>query len=236
MRPGAPWKIRDHASAGSTRLRLSGFHSRAHLIRKYTYPSSAVERALAQLAGLYVQKGHDLHSCRQALRKVRAPSYFSLGGVSYTLSSTESADHGHLCVSTPVSKDFSISILRLFRPFYFWTVFNNSLLTAAGGSWTHGWHVLISGTQHLHCVSRIMVRYNTGSDKQTKHLYPEIRARIRDTRRINPSDVDRVSLGLRTRMLAVPILPLEASGRQEEGRYKPYISCVFLGGCQPPIT
>ena len=69
MPPDASWKIRDHASAGSTRLRLSGFHSRAHLIRKYTYPPSAVERALAQLADLYVQKGHDLHSCRQALRK-----------------------------------------------------------------------------------------------------------------------------------------------------------------------
>ena len=67
--PDAPWKIRDHASAGSTRLRLSGLHSRAHLIRKYTYPSSAVERALAQLADLYVQKGHDLRSCRQALKK-----------------------------------------------------------------------------------------------------------------------------------------------------------------------
>ena len=66
MPPDASWKIRDHASAGSTRLRLSGFHSRAHLIRKYTYPSSAVERAIAQIADL--QKGHDLRSCRQALR------------------------------------------------------------------------------------------------------------------------------------------------------------------------
>ena len=43
--------------------------NRAHLIRKYTYPSSAVERALTQLADLYVQKGHDLRSCRQALQK-----------------------------------------------------------------------------------------------------------------------------------------------------------------------
>ena len=79
--PDAPWKIRDQASAGSTRLRLSGFHSRAHLIRKYTYPSSAVERALAQLATLYVKKGHDLHSCRRAqehYEKVRTPSYGSL--------------------------------------------------------------------------------------------------------------------------------------------------------------
>ena len=69
MPQNASWKIRDHASAGSTRLRLSGFPSRTHLIRKYTYPSSAVERALAQLADLHVQKGHDLHMCQQALRK-----------------------------------------------------------------------------------------------------------------------------------------------------------------------
>ena len=67
--PDASWKIRDYASAGSTRLRLSGLQSRAHLIRKYTFPSSAVERALAQLADLYVQKGHDLRSCRQALER-----------------------------------------------------------------------------------------------------------------------------------------------------------------------
>ena len=66
--PNASWKIRDYASAGSTRLRLSGVQSRAHIIRKYTYRSSAVERALAQLADLYVQKGHDLRSSRQALR------------------------------------------------------------------------------------------------------------------------------------------------------------------------
>ena len=67
--PDAPWKIRDRASAGSTRLQLSGLHSRAHLIRKYTHPSSAVERALAPPAGLYVQKGHDFRSRRQAPRK-----------------------------------------------------------------------------------------------------------------------------------------------------------------------
>ena len=36
-----------HASAGSQRLRLSGVTSRAHLIRHYyTYPTSAIERAL----------------------------------------------------------------------------------------------------------------------------------------------------------------------------------------------
>lgn len=52
-------QIRDLASAGSLRLRLSGLLSRSHLIRKYTYPKSAVNGSLHQLADLYVQKGYD---------------------------------------------------------------------------------------------------------------------------------------------------------------------------------
>ena len=56
-----------YASAGSQRLRLSGLTSRAHLIRNYTYPTSAADRALAHLAHLYAQKGHDL---AQRLRAV----------------------------------------------------------------------------------------------------------------------------------------------------------------------
>ena len=36
-------QIRDIASAGSIRLRLSGLKSRAHLIRKYSFPPSAIE-------------------------------------------------------------------------------------------------------------------------------------------------------------------------------------------------
>ena len=63
--PTAPWKIRDHDSADSQQLRLSGLHSRAHLINKYTYPPSAIERALAQLAEMYV---HDLHRCHRVLQ------------------------------------------------------------------------------------------------------------------------------------------------------------------------
>ena len=99
--PDASWKIRDYASAGSTRLRLSGLQSRAHLIRKYTYPSAAVERALAQLADLYVQKGHDLRSCHQALRgKV---SVFGRSRFSEQYHA-ECAVPGPLCVPPPVPK------------------------------------------------------------------------------------------------------------------------------------
>ena len=69
--PHAPWKISDHASAGSQRLRLSGLNSRAHLIRNYTYPASATERALAHLAHLYAQKGHDLAQCLRVISAKR---------------------------------------------------------------------------------------------------------------------------------------------------------------------
>ena len=100
--PDAPWKMRDYASAGSTRLRLSGLHSGAHLIRKHTYPSSAVERALTQLADLYVQKGHDLRSCRQAVQKAFVLAALTSPRVPHA----ECAVPGPLCVcvSTPVSK------------------------------------------------------------------------------------------------------------------------------------
>ena len=114
--PNAPWKIRDHASAGFQRLRLSGLLSRAHLIHKYTYTPSAIERALAQLAELYVQKGHDLHLCQRALRKmstwpypllVLSPTLPPLSFLSF-LPSFQGAPNtaGCVCLSTPVSKVF----------------------------------------------------------------------------------------------------------------------------------
>ena len=103
--PDAPWKIRDHASAGSARLQLSGLHSRAHLIRKYTYPSSAVERALAQLADLYVQKGHDLRSCRQALQKSLRINPLCFLAV-FPILPVQSAPNAALCVCVCVNACF----------------------------------------------------------------------------------------------------------------------------------
>ena len=81
-------------SAGSTRLRLSGFHSRA------------IERALAQLADLYVQKGHDLHSCRQALRKSWRSELPPPKGFLHPPLKRVRRLRPSVCVSTPVSKDF----------------------------------------------------------------------------------------------------------------------------------
>ena len=50
-------QIRNIASAESIRLRLSGLKSRAHLIRTYSFPPSAIESSFRQLALLYVQQG-----------------------------------------------------------------------------------------------------------------------------------------------------------------------------------
>ena len=44
-------------SAGTLRLRLSGLKSRAHLIRKYSFPSCQAQSSLHALSRLYVQKG-----------------------------------------------------------------------------------------------------------------------------------------------------------------------------------
>ena len=125
--PNAPWKIRDHASAGFQRLRLSGLLSRAHLIHKYTYTPSAIERALAQLAELYVQKGHDLHLCQRALRKmstwpypllVLSPTLPPLSFLSFLPSFLPgSAEYGWVCVSVNTCvQGLSLFYLSFFRP------------------------------------------------------------------------------------------------------------------------
>ena len=99
-------------------------NSRAHLIHKYTYPTSAIERAPAQLAELHVQKGHDPHLCHRVLQKIGAaalhthlspslPSFLAPSLIIlFTFSpkplplNLASADYGLVCVcvSTPVSK------------------------------------------------------------------------------------------------------------------------------------
>ena len=50
-------QIRGNVSAGTLRLRLSGLKSRAHLIRKYSFPSCQAQSSLHELARLYLQKG-----------------------------------------------------------------------------------------------------------------------------------------------------------------------------------
>ena len=69
IQPTQPWKIRDHASAGSQRLALSGLASRLHSIYTYTFPPHNATAAAEALVHLYAQKGHDLHACRRFLRK-----------------------------------------------------------------------------------------------------------------------------------------------------------------------
>ena len=60
-------QIRDNVSAGTLRLRLSGLKSRAHLIRKYSFPPSRARNSLQALSRLYAQKGFDLPDIHDAL-------------------------------------------------------------------------------------------------------------------------------------------------------------------------
>ena len=69
IQPTQPWKIRDHTSAGSQRLALSGLASRLHSIYTYTFPPNNATAAAEALVNLYAQKGHDLHACRRFLRE-----------------------------------------------------------------------------------------------------------------------------------------------------------------------
>ena len=95
-------QIRDNVSAGTLRLRLSGLKSRAHLIRKYSFPSCQAQSSLHALSRLYVQKG-----------------FFALSGIHSALWPTNTSGDRPLCVGpTPVSKGFanfkyfSFSVLR----------------------------------------------------------------------------------------------------------------------------
>ena len=87
-------------SAGTLRLRLSGLKSRAHLIRKYSFPSCQAQSSLHALSRLYVQKG------------------FALSDIHSVLWPTNTSDDRPLCVgSTPVSKGFANFSVFLFFNF-----------------------------------------------------------------------------------------------------------------------
>ncbi|CAE6952265.1 unnamed protein product [Symbiodinium sp. CCMP2592] len=51
------WRYRLPQSAGSTKLRLSGYHSRKHLIRTIAYPEDVAKRQLQELDDLYGDLG-----------------------------------------------------------------------------------------------------------------------------------------------------------------------------------
>ena len=69
-----PWQIRDFASAGSIRLRLSGLQSRCHLISRYSYPSSESPNRIHSLILLYGAKGFSIPDCYRAIRKIQKRS------------------------------------------------------------------------------------------------------------------------------------------------------------------
>ena len=65
-----PWQIRDSASAGSLRLRLSGLKSRCHLISRYSYPCTGCPDRIHSLIQLYIAKGFQSSDCYKAVRKL----------------------------------------------------------------------------------------------------------------------------------------------------------------------
>ena len=65
------WQIRDFASAGSIRLRLSGLQSRCHLISRYSYPQQEGPDLIHSLILLYGAKGFSISDCYKAIRKLQ---------------------------------------------------------------------------------------------------------------------------------------------------------------------
>jgi len=66
-----PWQIRDFASAGSLRLRLSRLQSRCHLISRYSYPHSESPSQIHSLILLYGAKGFSIADCYRAIQKIQ---------------------------------------------------------------------------------------------------------------------------------------------------------------------
>ena len=66
-----PWQIRDFASAGSLRLRLSGLQSRCHLISRYSYPQSKSPNLIHSLVLLYGAKGFSIPDCYRAIHRIQ---------------------------------------------------------------------------------------------------------------------------------------------------------------------
>eukprot|EP00439_Symbiodinium_sp_Y106_P001653 s1990_g1.t1 len=60
LRPEA-WRYRLPQAAGSMRLRLSGYHSRKHLIRSIAYPAEIAAQQAADLDNLYCTLGFEDH-------------------------------------------------------------------------------------------------------------------------------------------------------------------------------
>ena len=66
-----PRQIRDFASAGSLRLRLSGLQSRCHLISRYSHPNTESPSLIHSLVLLYGAKGFSIPDCYRAIQKIQ---------------------------------------------------------------------------------------------------------------------------------------------------------------------
>ena len=66
--PQHNWQFRSTKSAGSSRMNLSGFRSRVHLIKRYTYPPSMVNDTIRVLIRQYVKQGFSKHQLLKAAK------------------------------------------------------------------------------------------------------------------------------------------------------------------------
>ena len=151
IQPTQPWKIRDHTSAGSQRLALSGLASRLHSIYTYTFPPNNATAAAEALVNLYAQKGHDLHACRRFLREKRSV-FHRLISAPITACC--------VCVSHPGSKGFPRSCISTTNTACF-TPFTDAKVPTARTVFQQGAHGSVPG------VSQRSSRFRLGYRKRT---------------------------------------------------------------------
>ena len=67
--PDQDWQFKSPRSAGSTKLILSGFVSRVHIVCRCSYPTSVLRQDLQRLADEYVRRGFSIQALRAMARK-----------------------------------------------------------------------------------------------------------------------------------------------------------------------
>ena len=68
--PPEHWQYRSAASAGSTQSVLSGMASRLHIIKRGTYPATAVPQTALQLLAMYRKQDFDINAIVKVAKKV----------------------------------------------------------------------------------------------------------------------------------------------------------------------
>ncbi|CAE7805157.1 unnamed protein product [Symbiodinium sp. CCMP2592] len=117
-----PWRYRLPQSAGTTKLRLSGYHSRKHLIRTIAYPEDVAQRQIQELDDLYKLTDIDTDS-EAAEYIVRLPH-----GLPLDMSAPESST----AKDDPVEQECQLLLQQRYIPFENSEFLRASALTKAG--------------------------------------------------------------------------------------------------------